>query len=227
MDEQPVARPDDPQPEPPSLEPQPGSASNSPAIPSVRTRSITSSACSPISRRSTATALFGDDPAIVAGMALLRRPPGHDGRPAEGPRHQAEAASAISACRSRKAIARPCGRCSSPPSSAGPIVTFLDTPGAYPGIDAEERGQAEAIACNLREMSRLAVPVICVCHRRRRQRRRAGAGRRQSRLHDGERRLQRDLAGKLRRHHLPRLPRAPKKPPPRSSSPRRICCSSG
>ncbi len=43
-----------------------------------------------------------------------------------------------------------------------PIITLLDTPGAYPGIDAEERGQAEAIAQNLREMSRLAVPVIVV-----------------------------------------------------------------
>ena len=43
-----------------------------------------------------------------------------------------------------------------------PIVTFIDTPGAYPGIDAEERGQAEAIAYNLREMSRLGVPVIVV-----------------------------------------------------------------
>ena len=44
-----------------------------------------------------------------------------------------------------------------------PIVTFIDTPGAYPGIDAEERGQAEAIAYNLREMSRLATPIIsCV-----------------------------------------------------------------
>jgi acetyl-CoA carboxylase carboxyl transferase subunit alpha len=43
-----------------------------------------------------------------------------------------------------------------------PIVTFLDTPGAYPGIDAEERGQAEAIAVNLREMSRLGVPVIAI-----------------------------------------------------------------
>ena len=41
-----------------------------------------------------------------------------------------------------------------------PIVTFIDTPGAYPGIDAEERGQAEAIAYNLREMSRLATPII-------------------------------------------------------------------
>jgi acetyl-CoA carboxylase carboxyl transferase subunit alpha len=41
-----------------------------------------------------------------------------------------------------------------------PIFTFIDTPGAYPGIDAEERGQAEAIARNLREMSRLPVPII-------------------------------------------------------------------
>ncbi len=43
-----------------------------------------------------------------------------------------------------------------------PIVTLLDTPGAYPGIDAEERGQAEAIAVNLREMSRLPVPIVVV-----------------------------------------------------------------
>jgi acetyl-CoA carboxylase carboxyl transferase subunit alpha len=41
-----------------------------------------------------------------------------------------------------------------------PIVTFVDTPGAYPGIDAEERGQAEAIARNLREMARLPVPIV-------------------------------------------------------------------
>jgi acetyl-CoA carboxylase carboxyl transferase subunit alpha len=43
-----------------------------------------------------------------------------------------------------------------------PIITFIDTPGAYPGIDAEERGQAEAIAFNLREMAGLKVPVIVV-----------------------------------------------------------------
>ena len=43
-----------------------------------------------------------------------------------------------------------------------PIITLLDTPGAYPGIDAEERGQAEAIAVNLREMARLGVPIITV-----------------------------------------------------------------
>ncbi|WP_314184951.1 acetyl-CoA carboxylase carboxyl transferase subunit alpha [Aggregatibacter kilianii] len=42
-----------------------------------------------------------------------------------------------------------------------PIITFIDTPGAYPGVGAEERGQSEAIARNLREMSMLKVPVIC------------------------------------------------------------------
>src|SRR5947207_8987934 len=41
-----------------------------------------------------------------------------------------------------------------------PILTFIDTPGAYPGIDAEERGQAEAIAYNLREMAKIKVPII-------------------------------------------------------------------
>src|SRR5580658_9731991 len=44
-----------------------------------------------------------------------------------------------------------------------PIITLIDTPGAYPGVDAEQRGQAEAIARNLREMARLPVPVIAVC----------------------------------------------------------------
>lgn len=44
-----------------------------------------------------------------------------------------------------------------------PIVTLIDTPGAYPGIGAEERGQAQAIAVNLMEMSRLKVPIVCVC----------------------------------------------------------------
>jgi acetyl-CoA carboxylase carboxyl transferase subunit alpha len=43
-----------------------------------------------------------------------------------------------------------------------PIVTFIDTPGAYPGLEAEERGQGEAIARNLYEMFKLKVPVICV-----------------------------------------------------------------
>ena len=44
-----------------------------------------------------------------------------------------------------------------------PVVTIIDTPGAYPGIGAEERGQARAIAVNLFEMSRLPVPIICIC----------------------------------------------------------------
>ena len=43
-----------------------------------------------------------------------------------------------------------------------PIISFIDTPGAYPGIDAEERGQAEAIAFNLREMAGLKVPIVVV-----------------------------------------------------------------
>lgn len=43
-----------------------------------------------------------------------------------------------------------------------PIVTFIDTPGAFPGLEAEERGQGEAIARNLLEMSMLKVPVVCI-----------------------------------------------------------------
>jgi acetyl-CoA carboxylase carboxyl transferase subunit alpha len=43
-----------------------------------------------------------------------------------------------------------------------PVITFIDTPGAYPGLGAEERGQAEAIARNLREMAGLGTPIVCV-----------------------------------------------------------------
>src|SRR5262245_48530666 len=43
-----------------------------------------------------------------------------------------------------------------------PIITFIDTPGAYPGLGAEERGQAEAIAHNLRQMAGLPTPIVCV-----------------------------------------------------------------
>lgn len=43
-----------------------------------------------------------------------------------------------------------------------PIITFIDTPGAYPGMGAEERGQGEAIARNIYEMAKLQVPIICV-----------------------------------------------------------------
>src|SRR5579862_8303386 len=106
--------------------------------------------------------LFGDDPAIVCGMGRLDEHPvllvgeqkGRDtkqklyrnfGMPKpEGYRKALRAMQ----------LAAKFGR---------PIITFLDTPGAYPGIDAEERGQAEAIARNLREMARLAAPVVAVC----------------------------------------------------------------
>ena len=43
-----------------------------------------------------------------------------------------------------------------------PVVSFIDTPGAYPGVGSEERGIAEAVAVNLREMSQLATPIVCV-----------------------------------------------------------------
>src|SRR5713226_301129 len=105
---------------------------------------------------------FGDDAAIVGGMAFFAERPvmviGHQkGRDTKQKLHRNFGMPKPEGY--RKAIrvmqlAAKFGR---------PIVTFLDTPGAYPGIDAEERGQAEAIARNLREMSRLATPVICVC----------------------------------------------------------------
>jgi acetyl-CoA carboxylase carboxyl transferase subunit alpha len=106
--------------------------------------------------------LFGDDPAIVCGMARLDGQPillvgeqkGRDtkqklfrnfGMPKPEGYRKALRAMQLAAKFHR------------------PIITFLDTPGAYPGIDAEERGQAEAIARNLREMARLHVPLIAVC----------------------------------------------------------------
>jgi acetyl-CoA carboxylase carboxyl transferase subunit alpha len=106
--------------------------------------------------------LFGDDPAIMAGMAQF------EGRPIMLVAEQKGRTTKEKIYRNfgmpkpegyRKALramqlAGKFGR---------PVVTFLDTPGAYPGIDAEERGQAEAIARNLREMARLPVPVIVVC----------------------------------------------------------------
>ena len=106
--------------------------------------------------------LFGDDPAIVCGFGRL------DGRPIMLIGEQKGRDTRQKLHRNfgmpkpegyRKALramqlAAKFGR---------PIVTLLDTPGAYPGIDAEERGQAEAIARNLREMARLSVPVIAVC----------------------------------------------------------------
>jgi acetyl-CoA carboxylase carboxyl transferase subunit alpha len=106
--------------------------------------------------------LFGDDPAIVCGMGRLDGCPvllvgeqkGRDtkqkllrnfGMPKPEGYRKALRAMQLAAKFKR------------------PVITLLDTPGAYPGIDAEERGQAEAIARNLREMARLPVPVVCVC----------------------------------------------------------------
>ncbi|HLK62292.1 MAG TPA: acetyl-CoA carboxylase carboxyltransferase subunit alpha [Bryobacteraceae bacterium] len=105
---------------------------------------------------------FADDPAIVAGLGQF------EGRPVMWVAEQKGRDTKQKLFRNfgmpkpegyRKALramqlAAKFGR---------PIVTLLDTPGAYPGIDAEERGQAEAIARNLREMSRLPVPVVVVC----------------------------------------------------------------
>ena len=106
--------------------------------------------------------LFGDDPAIVCGMARL------DGRPVLLVGEQKGRDTKQKLYRNfgmpkpegyRKAL-----RAMQMAAKFGrPIITFLDTPGAYPGIDAEERGQAEAIARNLREMARLPVPLIAVC----------------------------------------------------------------
>ncbi|HUK30573.1 MAG TPA: acetyl-CoA carboxylase carboxyltransferase subunit alpha [Candidatus Acidoferrum sp.] len=102
---------------------------------------------------------FGDDAALVAGLARFH------GRPVAVIGHEKGRDTKERLARNfgyakpegyRKALrvmnlAAKFGR---------PIFTFVDTPGAFPGIDAEERGQAEAIAHNLREMARLPVPII-------------------------------------------------------------------
>ena len=106
--------------------------------------------------------LFGDDPAIVAGFGTFEK-------------HQVMWVAEQKGRDTKQKIFRNFGmpkpegyrkalRAMQMASKFGrPIVTLLDTPGAYPGIDAEERGQAEAIARNLREMARLSVPVVVVC----------------------------------------------------------------
>ena len=102
---------------------------------------------------------FADDPALVCGMARFR------GRPVAVIGHQKGRDTKQKLAHNfgmpkpegyRKALrvmqlAAKFGR---------PVLTFVDTPGAYPGMDAEERGQAEAIARNLREMARLPVPIV-------------------------------------------------------------------
>jgi acetyl-CoA carboxylase carboxyl transferase subunit alpha len=104
---------------------------------------------------------FGDDAAIVAGLARFQ------GRPVAVLGHQKGRTTRENLQRNfgmphpegyRKAL-----RVMRLAEKFGnPILCFVDTPGAYPGIGAEERGQAEAIALNVREMTRLRVPII-VC----------------------------------------------------------------
>ncbi len=102
---------------------------------------------------------FADDPAMICGMARYHGRPvmvighqkGHDTRQRVARNFgQAKPEGYRKALRAMQLAAK-FGR---------PIFTFVDTPGAYPGVDAEERGQAEAIARNLREMSRLQVPIL-------------------------------------------------------------------
>src|SRR5437867_5428441 len=102
---------------------------------------------------------FADDAAIVGGFAMLRNRPvcliGHQkGRDTKQRQYRnfgmPKPEGYRKALRIMK-LAEKFGR---------PLFTFIDTPGAYPGRGAEERGQAEAIASNLREMSRLSVPII-------------------------------------------------------------------
>lgn len=104
---------------------------------------------------------FADDPAIVCGMAKFHGRPvmvighqkGHDTKQRVARNFgQAKPEGYRKALRVMRLAAK----------FNRPIIVFIDTPGAYPGIDAEERGQAEAIARNLREMVRLPVPILVV-----------------------------------------------------------------
>ncbi|MGH7247247.1 MAG: acetyl-CoA carboxylase carboxyltransferase subunit alpha [Pseudomonadota bacterium] len=104
---------------------------------------------------------FGDDPAIVCGMALFSGKPvmvvgQQKGRDTKQKLHRNFGMPKPEGYRKAMRAMRLADK------FHRPILSFLDTPGAYPGIDAEERGQAEAIAVNLREMSRLGCPVIVV-----------------------------------------------------------------
>ena len=104
---------------------------------------------------------FGDDPAIVCGMALLDGKPvmvvgQQKGRDTKQKLHRNFGMPKPEGYRKAMRAMRLAAKFNRP------IVAFLDTPGAYPGIHAEERGQAEAIAVNLREMARLATRIIVV-----------------------------------------------------------------
>lgn len=104
---------------------------------------------------------FADDPAIITGMALYHGTPvmivGHQkGRDIK--QRQLRNFGCAQPEGYRKAIRA----MKLADKFSRPIISFVDTPGAYPGVGAEERGQAEAIAYNLREMARLEVPIV-VC----------------------------------------------------------------
>lgn len=104
---------------------------------------------------------FGDDPAVVGGMAFFEDRPvmvigQQKGRDTKQKLHRNFGMPKPEGYRKAMRLMRLADK------FRRPIITFLDTPGAYPGVDAEERGQAEAIAVNLREMSRLRVPVIAI-----------------------------------------------------------------
>jgi len=102
---------------------------------------------------------FADDPAIVGGIARL------DDQPVMVIGHQ-KGREVREKVRRNFGMPRPegyrkaCRLMEMAERFKMPILTFIDTPGAYPGIDAEERGQSEAIAWNLRIMSRLKTPII-------------------------------------------------------------------
>jgi acetyl-CoA carboxylase carboxyl transferase subunit alpha len=102
---------------------------------------------------------FGDDAAIVGGFGSLEGKPvcliGHQkGRDTKQRQYRNFGMPKPEGYRKALRIMKLAEKFSRP------ILTFIDTPGAYPGIDAEERGQAEAIAYNLREMSQIHVPII-------------------------------------------------------------------
>lgn len=104
---------------------------------------------------------FGDDPALVCGFAKL------DGRSVMVMGHQ-KGKDTKESIRRNFGMAHPEGyrkalRCMKLAEKFNlPIITLIDTMGAYPGIGAEERGQAEAIARNLREMAIMKVPILCI-----------------------------------------------------------------
>ena len=106
--------------------------------------------------------LFADDPAIVSGYALFQGAPvvviGHQkGRDTKQKLHRNFGMPKPEGYRKALRVMRMAAKFNRP------IFTLLDTPGAYPGIDAEERGQAEAIAGNLRSMAQMPVPIIVTC----------------------------------------------------------------